>query len=333
MNRNFFVNDPDAFSISRLVETEEQDHGGPKPLSLQEAQVAIALAAVSGDMLIGDDLPTLFEETDRMALLQNRDLLNMARYGHAAKPLDLMTYAPEDEMPSVFLLRESKRQSILAVFNWTEKEREHRFLFSDLGSGAHNTVSNVFGNGATAGGDTSALILKVPPRSVQMVKIVDASIPASAPSVTVQAAEKIEAGKPATLSAQSAAGGVPALSYHWDFGDGTSAEGSSVTHSYTHAGNFAVLLTAEGIEGVPFEKSLTISVTGEIQTTSSGLSCISVITNADTGSWAAANSRRSHGVPGSCLSSQAREHGRKDFYRLTARECFRHGYAHSRSGV
>jgi alpha-galactosidase len=265
MNRNFFVNDPDAFSISRLVETEEQDHGGPKPLSLQEAQVAIALAAASGGMFeIGDDLPTLFEEADRMALLQNRDLLNMARYGHAAKPLDLMTYAPEDEMPSVFLLRESKRQSILAVFNWTEKEREHRFLFSDLGLGAHNAVSNVFDNGATAGADTSALILKVPPRSVQMVKIVDASIPASAPSVTVQAAEKIEAGKPATLSAQSAAGGVPALSYHWDFGDGTRAKGSSVTHSYTHAGNFTVLLTAEGIEGVPFEKSLTISVTGEI---------------------------------------------------------------------
>jgi alpha-galactosidase len=104
----------------------------------------------------------------------------------------------------------------------------------------------------------------VPPRSVQMVKIVDISIAASAPSVNVQAAEKIEAGKPATLSAQSAAGSVPALSYHWDFGDGTSADGSSVTHSYTHAGNFTVHLIAEGIEGVPFEKSMTISVTGEI---------------------------------------------------------------------
>jgi PKD repeat protein len=67
-----------------------------------------------------------------------------------------------------------------------------------------------------------------------------------------------------TLSAQSAAGSVPALSYRWDFGDGTSAEGSSVTHSYTHAGSFTIHLIAEGIEGVPFEKSLTVSVTGTI---------------------------------------------------------------------
>jgi alpha-galactosidase len=269
MNRNFFVNDPDAFSVSRQVQTEEQDHGGPKTLSLKEAQVAIALAAVSGGMFeIGDDLPTLFQEADRMALLQNRDLLNMARYGHAAKPLDLMTYAPEDEGPSVFLLRESNRQSILAVFNWTEKEREHNFSWSDLfpnqGLATHNTVSDVFATSGTIAENQASLSLKLPPDSVRMVKIIDTSIPASAPAVNLQAAATLEAGKPATLSAQDAAGSVPALSYRWDFGDGTSAEGSSVTHSYTHAGNFTIHLIAEGIEGVPLEKSLTVSVTGAI---------------------------------------------------------------------
>jgi alpha-galactosidase len=269
MNRNFFVNDPDAFSVSHLVQTEEQDHGGPKALSLEEAQVAAALAAVSGGMFeVGDDLPTLFEEADRLALLKNRDLLRMTRYGHAAKPLDLMTYAPEDEMPSVFLLRESKRQSILAVFNWTEKEREHNFSLSDLSSSqglaAHNTVTDIFGTGATIAENNASLSLKLPPHSVRMMKIIDTSTPASAPSVNVQAPEKIETGKPTTLSAQGAADGVPALSYRWDFGDGTSAEGSSVTHAYTHAGNFTIHLIAEGIEGVPVEKSLTVSVTGEI---------------------------------------------------------------------
>src|SRR5271168_1586263 len=131
MNRNFFVGDPDSFSVSQRASAGETDHGGPKPLPLAEAEVGIALAAVSGGMFeIGDDLPTLFLDADRMALLQNRDLLNMPRYGRAAKPLDLMTYAPEDEMPSVFLLRESKRQSILTVFNWTEKERKHDFLLA-----------------------------------------------------------------------------------------------------------------------------------------------------------------------------------------------------------
>jgi alpha-galactosidase len=267
MNRNFFVSDPDAFSVSRDAGPGELDHGGPKPLSLSEAQVAIALSAVSGGMFeIGDDLPTLFQDADRMALLQNRDLLNMARYGHAARPLDLMSYAPEDEMPSVFLLRESKRQSILAVFNWTERERQHRFSFSDLGTGAHSVVSNVFSNGATVGGNTDALFLKVAPHSVSMLKIFDASIAKSAPSVNVQAADRIETGKPARFSAQSAPDGVPVISYRWDFGDGTIAEGSSISHSYTHAGSFSVHLSAEGIEGVPFEKSFPVLVSGTIDT-------------------------------------------------------------------
>ena len=267
MNRNFFISDPDAFSVSRQAGAGEQDHGGPKPLTLEEAQVAIALAAVSGGMFeIGDDLPTLFLDADRMALLQNRDLLNMARYGHAAKPLDLMSYTPEDEMPSVFLLRESKRQSMLAVFNWTEKQREHEFSFSDLGLAEHNTVSDVFGSSAASAETSAWLSLNVPPHSVRMVKVVDTSIPASAPSVNMQAAEKIETGKPAAFSAQSAVDGVPALSYHWDFGDGTSAEGASVTHSYTHAGSFTIHLKAEGIEGVPCEKSFPVSVTGTIDT-------------------------------------------------------------------
>jgi|HubBroStandDraft_6_1064221.scaffolds.fasta_scaffold00010_90 alpha-galactosidase len=267
MNRNFFVSDPDAFSISHHASVEAQDHGGPKPLPLAEAQVAIALAAVSGGMFeIGDDLPTLFLDADRMALLRNRELLNMARYGRAAKPLDLMSYAPEDEMPSVFLLHESKRQSILAVFNWTAKEREHSFSFSDLGMGAHSTVSNVFGDGPTGGANSAVLLLKVAPHSVWMAKIVDPSIQASAPAVNVQTPDKIETGKPAAFSAQSAADGVPALSYHWDFGDGTSVDGASITHSYTHAGSFTIHVTADGIEGVPFEKSFPVSVAGTIDT-------------------------------------------------------------------
>ena len=275
MNRNFFVADPDAFSVSHQAYASQQDHGGERALTLDEAQVAVALAAVSGGMFeIGDDLPTLFLNADRMALLKNRDLLNMVRYGHAAKPLDLMSYSPEDEMPSIFLLRESKRQWILAVFNWTEKERTHTLSLADLLSeqvAAHNAVFDVFGNGKASSANRlsenrASVSLKLPPHSVRMLKILDTLIPASAPSLTVNAVEKTEAGKNATFSAESAGASVPAVSYHWDFGDGTSADGVSVTHCYTHAGDFTVRLTADGIEGVPFEKNFQISVAGVIDT-------------------------------------------------------------------
>ena len=40
-----------------------------------------------------------------------------------------------------------------------------------------------------------------------------------------------------------------ALSYHWDFGDGDSAEGSGVEHRYTRAGNFVVRLTVRDPHG------------------------------------------------------------------------------------
>jgi alpha-galactosidase len=267
MNRNYFVSDPDAFSISRHSSAAQGDHGGPKTLTLSEAQVAIALAAVSGGMYeIGDDLPTLFLDRDRMALLENRDLLNIPKLGRASTPLDLMSYSPEDQMPSTFLLRESQRQSILTVFNWTAKERTREFKFSALGLSRQYAVSSVFGSGAAIGGEPATLSLKLSPHSVTMLKMVDTTMAPSAPSLNIHPAEKIETGKPAMFSAESSAEGVPAISCRWDFGDGTSAEGMSVTHSYTHAGNFALHLTAEGIEGVPFEKTFQVTVSGKIDT-------------------------------------------------------------------
>jgi PKD repeat protein len=99
-----------------------------------------------------------------------------------------------------------------------------------------------------------------------MLKIVDTSIAVSAPVVKVQASENIGTGKTTTFSAGPSENGVAALSYRWDFGDGTGAKGTSVTHAYTHSGDFTVRLTAEGIEGVPLEKSFKVQVTGTIDT-------------------------------------------------------------------
>ena len=104
MHRNFFITDPDAFTVSRQLLEERSIQA---PLTLNEAQVSIALAAVSGGMFeIGDDLPTLGSDPERLALVKNPDLLAMVKLGQAAVPLDLMTYTDKDEQPSVFLLRE-----------------------------------------------------------------------------------------------------------------------------------------------------------------------------------------------------------------------------------
>ena len=270
MNRNFYVTDPDAFTVSRQTVDEQEWHGGKHPLTLDEAKVSIALAAIAGGMYeIGDDLPTLGADPDRVALVKNETLMSMARLGRAARPLDLMSYAPEDGMPSIFLLQESKRQAILTVFNWTEKPTEHKFdLARDLGlqMGEHNRIVDVFDEKTPAAENLDTIAIQLPPHSVKVVKISDTSIPAATPLVSTRIPDRAETGKTVQFAAEADPAGVPVLKYRWNFGDGTSAEGATVSHAYTHAGDFSVRLVADGLDGLPFEKSILIKVTGKIDT-------------------------------------------------------------------
>jgi alpha-galactosidase len=270
MNRNFYVGDPDAFSVSRQTVNEQEWHGGKRPLTLDEARVSIALSAVSGGMFeIGDDLPTLFADADRMALVENRALIDMARLGRASLPVDLMTYAAEDTMPSIFVLHESKRQSIVTVFNWTEKERSHQLQFSDLGlsTAGKIEISDVLGDTRPFQQEASSISLALAPRSVRVLELIDNSLPAAAPQINARVPEHASVAQPTTFSADTESESVPALAYKWDFGDGVSSSGSEVQHTFTHPGTFTIHLIAEGIEGVPFDKSQQISVTGSFDST------------------------------------------------------------------
>ena len=263
MHRNFFINDPDAFTVSRQQIEERRIQA---PLTLDEAQVSIALAAVSGGMFeIGDDLPTLGTDADRVALVTNADLLCMAKLGRAAIPVDLLSYRAEDNLPTVFLLHEDARQSMLAVFNWTEKPSAHHLSFAELklAAGGHYKFTDVFApeRSVTVSGE-DAIQFEQPPHSVRMVKIVDASIPAAAPSIKLELPNHGQVGEDLRLAASADGNGGPALSYRWDFGDGTTEQGRQVHHAYTKDGNYTVRLMAEGMDGIPAEKHATISVSG-----------------------------------------------------------------------
>jgi hypothetical protein len=262
MHRNFFINDPDAFTVSRQQIEERKIQA---PLTLDEAKVSIALAAVSGGMFeIGDDLPTLGADPDRVALVTNPDLLAIAKLGFAAHPLDLLSYRAEDEQPSLFLLKEDARQSVLAVFNWTEKPSSHRFAFADLSlaAGGRYRFTDIFDPQQEVPVSGAAMALEEPAHSVRLVKIIDESIPAAPPSVSIDAPNQAKVDESVKITAKADPNGVSALSYRWDFGDGTSQPGREVEHTYTMAGNYTVHLTVEGIDGVPAKKQTSISVNG-----------------------------------------------------------------------
>ncbi|MGB6472747.1 MAG: PKD domain-containing protein [Candidatus Sulfotelmatobacter sp.] len=269
MNRNFFVTDPDAFTVSPQTIADQTWHGGTTPATLDEARVSIALAAVSGGMLeIGDDLPSLSKAPERLALIQNRDLIQMVRLGRASVPLDLMNFSPEDGQPSVFFLKEDDRQSILTVFNWTDKEidRSIDLVTTGLPATGHYVVKDVLDNQEVPTRAAGVVAFHQPSHSVRVLKMVDAHIPAVPPGVTTDHPSAGNAGATLTFVAHGT-GSEPVLSYRWDFGDGVTVEGSKVNHAYTQPGGYDVHLVATGLNGLTGEDHFQMSISGHMPTT------------------------------------------------------------------
>ncbi len=269
MNRNFFIADPDAFTVSTQTVDDQSWHGGQRPLTLDEAKVSIGLAAVSGGMFeIGDDLPTLGASPERLSLVKNPDLLDMARLGRASTSVDLMSYAPGDEQPSVFLLKENGRQAMLTVFNWTEKSLTRAINLAQLGlkdPGQYEMV-DVFGDERCCNVSSGTINLLQKPHSVRMIKLIDKSVPAIAPPIEVQSPGSGAAGQTLTFKVNATSPESPVLACHWEFGDGTSVDGTEARHAYTRSGEYPVTVTVTGLDSVTNRKALAVTIAGDIST-------------------------------------------------------------------
>jgi PKD repeat protein len=106
-----------------------------------------------------------------------------------------------------------------------------------------------------------------PPQSALVIKLVDTAVAKAAPTVTARIPSQSKVGETINFSAQADPDGVPALGYHWDFGDGTISEGSNVSHCYTRAADFMAQLTVDGSDDVPYQQSFSIRVRGELKPT------------------------------------------------------------------
>jgi uncharacterized membrane protein len=187
--------------------------------------------------------------------------------GRASVPIDLMSYRPEDKQPSVFLLKEDARQWILTVFNWTDVRSSRAIALNDLGLklGTNWTATDVLRGGAAAI-ENGAVAIMLPPQSVRMIKLVDNSVPEAVPAFTVQAPGSGHAGVHVEFHAVAASGDAPVLAYHWDFGDGVSAEDANPTHAFMQAGQYTVTVTATGLNSITAKRTLGITVTGTVPT-------------------------------------------------------------------
>lgn len=212
--------------------------------------------------------PRLSAEPKRLALIENRDLINMALLGRASLPVDLMSYLSVDKQPSVFFLRETPRQSILTVFNWTGGRRSHTIALASLGLAASTSyaISDVLDGSPFRREQHGALQIDLPRHSVRVLKIV-ATGPAVAPRVRAQRVSSATTGAEVSLTAAAAGPEDAITSYLWDFGDGVTTRGAQATHAYTHEGRFRVTVRAAGVEGLSGEDTFSIDVSGQIPTT------------------------------------------------------------------
>jgi alpha-galactosidase len=269
MHRNFFVTDPDAFTVSTQTIDDQTWHESDKPATFDEAKVSIALAAVSGGMFeIGDNLPELTKAPERLALIKNQDLIDMVRLGRASIPLDLMEFAADDMQPSIFLLKEDDRQSILSVFNWTEKEREHSIdlTLSGLAASGQYSATDVLSQAEVPVSAAGVIAFHQPPHSVRMLKIVDGRLAAAPPTIATDHPTSGNAGADLKFAGH-VKGGTAVVSYRWDFGDGVSQDGSEVTHTYTQAGEYEVHVIAAGLSGVSADERFKLRISGHMPTT------------------------------------------------------------------
>lgn len=268
MNRNFYIADPDAFTVSEQTLPDRGWHGNRVPLTVEEAEASIALSALSGGMFeIGDDLPTLGRSPERLSLVRNQDLIDMVQLGRAAVPVDLMSYRTEDEQPSIFLLKEDRRKSILAVFNWTDHVSSHTISAEqmDIQAGARYSATDVF-RGTQLAIENNRLSISQPQHSVRLIKVELPGISVAAPQIEARMASNATAGAPVQFEAAQAGVDTPVLDCHWEFGDGVVADGMTAVHAYTAVGVYKVKITARGLGGRSTTKSQKISISGRVPT-------------------------------------------------------------------
>src|SRR3989454_1034843 len=120
-------------------------------------------------------------------------------------------------------------------FNWN---------FGDGSTGARSSVNHTYGTAGTYTATLNAKDSGSPQQTTsaqQSVTVTNPPPPALTASFTYTPSNPT-AGQTVSFTG-SASGGTPPYGYSWTFGDGGTALGSSVTHSYQAAGSYNVVLT------------------------------------------------------------------------------------------
>jgi len=82
----------------------------------------------------------------------------------------------------------------------------------------------------------------------------------SVPEIVVDYSRTVLVGETVVFNASRSASDVPLVSFAWNFGDGTEANGPVVSHSYSKEGTYQVFLNVTDSDGTSVAKTLTVDV-------------------------------------------------------------------------
>ncbi|MCP4681711.1 MAG: PKD domain-containing protein [Desulfobacterales bacterium] len=140
-----------------------------------------------------------------------------------------------------------------------------------------------FGDGTTGSGQTVSHIFTSPDTFLVTLTVTDNDGDTSSATITIStvnllpqvsiSASPINGGHPLTVSFSGTAvdpdGSI--AGYEWDFGDGSSGAGQSLSHTYTSVGTFLVTLTATDDDGGAGVDTMQITVSNTDPVSSAGL--------------------------------------------------------------
>jgi hypothetical protein len=103
------------------------------------------------------------------------------------------------------------------------------------------------------------------PESVLVLKLIDSAVPERAPAVQADVPKSASAGETISVSARADDEQAPAVDFHWEFGDGSGADGPRASHVYTRAADFHIQLTAYGVDGTSTQLTYPVKVGGSLR--------------------------------------------------------------------
>ena len=210
---------------------------------------------------IGDNLPSLQNSPDRKRADRESAISSTwCELGKASVPVDLMSYADSDRQPSIFFLKESARQSILTVFNWTEQPRQ-----SSL------SPASVSRPAATSPSPVCLMERSCNPRRARF-KSISPAAGARAEDCGYSDAGKSAASLDPLCRRRACRRELVVFSFSGgrrtrgaavvDFGDGVRTEGAQVNHAWTEPGDYQVSVTATGLDDKQAQQTCTVAVKG-----------------------------------------------------------------------